>query len=100
MPYPVAGVRVAREGTGVADGDGLGDGPPTVGDGLALGVGLGDAAPGDRLAPGRLVGVGVGVVRWARGRSGWVTAGVGAGDDVLVAGASPTVVWLGGATST
>jgi hypothetical protein len=92
-------VREAREGTGVTDGDGLGGGDPTVGDGLALGVGLGDAAPGDRLAVGRLVGVGVGVVRWARGRSGWVTAGVGVGDVVPVVGASPAVVVLGGATS-
>jgi hypothetical protein len=68
-----------------------------VGEGVALG--LGDAAPGDRLALGRSVRVGVGVAcGW------WVRAGgcgVGLGeDDVLVSGDCPAACLLGGATST
>ena len=97
MPQP-AGVREAREGTGVADGDGLGDGAPTVGDGLALGLGLGDAA-GDRLALCRLVGVGVGVARGWWVRSG--ACGVGLGEDDVPASCDcPAACLVGGATST
>ena len=66
---------------------------------MGVGLGLGDAVPGDRVALGRLVGVGVGVARgW------WVRAGacgVGLGeDDVPVSGDWPAACLLGGATST
>jgi hypothetical protein len=90
-------VREARDATGVADGDGLGDGVPTVGDGLALGLGLGDAVPGDRLALGRLVRSGAGVVWWA---CGWAVWGVAGADEVLGAGESPAAGDFAGATST
>ena len=62
--------------------------------GVALGLGLDDAGPGDRLAFGRSVGVGV-ACAW------WVRTGVGPGeDDVPVPGDSPAACLLGGATST
>ena len=70
-----------------------------MGEGVALGLGLGDAGPGDRLAFGRLVGVGVAVACgwWVRPGA----CGVGLGeDDVLVPADSPAVGLLGGATST
>ena len=64
---------------------------------LRLEVGLGDAAPGDRLAFGRLVGVGVACGRPVRTGA----CGVGLGeDDVLVPGDCPAAGLLGGATST
>jgi len=67
--------------------------------GVALGLGLGDAVPGDRVALGCLVGVGVGVAcgRWVRTGA----CGVGLGeDDVLVSDDCPAAFLLGGATST
>ena len=67
--------------------------------GVAVGVGLGDAVPGDRLALGRLVGVGVAVAcgRWVRTGA----CGVGLGEDVVpVSGDCPVACLLGGATST
>ena len=65
--------------------------------GVALGLGLGDAAPGDRVASGRLVGVGVACGRWVRTGA----CGVGLGEeDVLVPAESPAAGLLGGATST
>jgi hypothetical protein len=71
-----------------------------VGDGLALGLGLGDAVPGDRLALGRPVRSGAGVVWWACGRSGWAVRGVAGADEVLGAGEPAAVDDFAGATST
>ena len=79
------------------EGDGLGEGVPrTVGEGRALGVEVGDV-PGDRLAFGRLVGVGVACGWWVRTGA----CGVGLGeDDVPVSRDCPAACLLGGATST
>jgi hypothetical protein len=66
---------------------------------VGVALGLGDAVPGDRLAFGRSVGVGVGVTCgwWVRAGAG----GVGLGeDDVLVSGDWPAACLVGGATST
>ena len=86
----------ARDGDGDAEGDGLGPGEPSVGEGLALGVGLGDAVPGDRLALGRLVRSGAGVVRWACGRCGGAVVG-GDVDEVPTPGesAAPDTLLVG-----
>ena len=70
-------------------GVGVGPGEPSVGEGLALGVGLGDAVPGDRLALGRLVRSGAGVVRCGCGRA---VVGGGDEDEVPTPGESPAVV--------
>jgi hypothetical protein len=87
----------ARDGDGDAVGLGLGPGEPSVGEGLALGVGVGDAVPGDRLALGRLVRSGAGVVRWA---CGWAALGVGDGGCVADPAPAELVVVDAGATST
>jgi hypothetical protein len=81
-------VRETRDGDGDAEGDVLGAGEPTVGEGLALGLALGEAVPGDRLALGRLVRSGAGVVRCGCGRCGGAVVG-GADVAVPVTGESP-----------
>jgi hypothetical protein len=67
--------------------------------GVAVGLGLDDAGPGDRLALGPLVGVGVAVACGWWVRTG--ADGVGLGeDDVPVSADCPAAGLLGGATST